>query len=107
MDGFAACRALQDHWYVVASTAIAAPTAVRPLGRPYVIWRDAEGGVRAAADRCPHREAPLSCGTIDDDALTCAYHGWRFGAGRATEVPRYGFTDLDDDRVGYTYEVAG
>jgi len=47
--------------------------------------------VRAAPDRCPHREAPLSDGTIVDGDLVCPYHGWRFGAGgRCVAVPSSG-----------------
>ena len=34
-------------------------------------------------DRCPHREAPLSAGEVDDGCLVCPYHGWTFDAGRA------------------------
>ncbi|MCU1427404.1 MAG: Rieske (2Fe-2S) iron-sulfur domain protein [Actinomycetia bacterium] len=40
------------------------------------------------ADRCPHRGAPLSAGTVCGASLQCAYHGWRFNSdGCATHVP--------------------
>lgn len=89
--------ALRDHWYVVAETsdvdeaASVGPHAVTLLGRDYVVWRTSNGQLAAAPDRCPHREAPLSLGTIEDGCLVCAYHGWTFGdEGRCVEVPSSG-----------------
>ncbi|MYB24776.1 MAG: aromatic ring-hydroxylating dioxygenase subunit alpha [Acidimicrobiia bacterium] len=81
---------LADAWYAVARTGDVAPgpLAVRLLGRPYVLWRDPDGAVTASADRCPHREAPLSAGTVLDGRLRCCYHGWQFGTGgRCVLVP--------------------
>ena len=64
------------------------PVAVKLLGRNVVLWRTTSGAVFATADRCPHREAPLSIGSIQDGCLTCAYHGWTFGdEGRCVRVP--------------------
>ena len=82
--------ALADAWYAVACSGDVAPgpLGVRVLGRPYVLWRDPDGVVTASADRCPHREAPLSAGTVIDGCLQCCYHGWQFGAGgRCVLVP--------------------
>ena len=82
--------AMTDSWYVVARTTDVAPgpLGVRLLDRPYVLWRDPDGVVVASADRCPHREAPLSAGTVIDGCLQCCYHGWRFGSGgRCVLVP--------------------
>lgn len=82
--------ALLDQWYVVAESAGVGghPIAVRVLSSEYVLWRDPSGAVVAAIDRCPHREAPLSAGTVDNGCLTCCYHGWTFGeAGRCVDVP--------------------
>jgi phenylpropionate dioxygenase-like ring-hydroxylating dioxygenase large terminal subunit len=82
--------ALQGYWYVVAESAdvASAPVAVRLLGRDLVIWRAGDGTVAAAPDRCPHREAPLSAGTVDDGCLVCPYHGWTFESdGRCVRVP--------------------
>jgi phenylpropionate dioxygenase-like ring-hydroxylating dioxygenase large terminal subunit len=82
--------ALARAWYAVTRSPDLARRAVpvRLLGRDYVVWRDRAGAVVAAPDRCPHREAPLSIGHLDDGELQCAYHGWRFGeAGRCVLVP--------------------
>jgi phenylpropionate dioxygenase-like ring-hydroxylating dioxygenase large terminal subunit len=84
---------LADCWHVVAEgTAVReAPLAVTLLGRAYVVWRAPSGEVVAAPDRCPHREAPLSLGHVEDGCLACAYHGWTFGdGGRCVEVPSAG-----------------
>lgn len=81
---------LRDHWYVVAeaSDVGVSPVPVTLLGARFVLWRGPDGGVVAAADRCPHREAPLSAGRVVDGCLECPYHGWTFGAGgRCVRVP--------------------
>lgn len=54
------------------------------LDVPLVLFRDTQGRARALHDRCPHRFAPLSMGTLcEDGALQCPYHGLRFDAGGA------------------------
>jgi phenylpropionate dioxygenase-like ring-hydroxylating dioxygenase large terminal subunit len=81
---------LADCWHVVAEGAdvAAAPVAVTLLSRDYVLWRAPGGEIVAAPDRCPHREAPLSLGHVEDGRLVCSYHGWTFGdGGRCVEVP--------------------
>ncbi len=84
---------LVDYWYPVARSVELAPgpTAVRLLGRDYVMWRGTDGSITAAPDRCPHREAPLSCGSVTDGTVECMYHGWRFGSdGRCVAIPSSG-----------------
>jgi phenylpropionate dioxygenase-like ring-hydroxylating dioxygenase large terminal subunit len=76
-------------WFVAcASSALGAtPVSARLWGEPIVLWRGREG-VAALLDRCPHRNVPLSPGTVVDGALRCPYHGWRFdGEGACTLVP--------------------
>ena len=57
------------------------------FGIPMVLVR--LNGVPAAfLDRCPHRNVPLSAGTVVNGSLQCGYHGWRFaGDGACLEVP--------------------
>lgn len=86
-------EALRHQWYVVAEGADVtdAPLGVRLLGVDYVLWRSAAGELIAAPDRCPHRESPLSIGTVSDGCLTCPYHGWSFGdGGKCVEIPSSG-----------------
>lgn len=52
------------------------------LDVPMVFFRRPDGMPAALLDRCPHRFAPLSAGTLCDGgaAVQCAYHGLRFDA---------------------------
>jgi phenylpropionate dioxygenase-like ring-hydroxylating dioxygenase large terminal subunit len=82
--------AMRRSWYAVARVADLArePAGVTLLGDAYVLWRDEDGTVVGAPDRCAHREAPLLLGRMVEGHLECPYHGWRFGAGgRCVLVP--------------------
>ncbi len=78
-------------WYPLAlvESLAGGPVARTLLGERLVLWADGDGRPRAAADRCPHRDAPLSAGWTQDGTLVCPYHGWRYGPdGRAVLVPQ-------------------
>ena len=84
--------ALRRCWHPVARPAEVTeqPRRVLLLGEPWVLYR-AGRAVLAWPDRCPHRFAPLSLGTVEDGRLRCAYHGWRFGRdGCGEEIPAVG-----------------
>ena len=69
----------------------ASPRRERRDGVPVVAWEDRAGCSRVALDRCPHRRAPLSAGTVEDGVLRCPYHGWAFdGSGTCVEIPALG-----------------
>jgi phenylpropionate dioxygenase-like ring-hydroxylating dioxygenase large terminal subunit len=58
------------------------------LDEPLFLFRDAGGRAHALFDRCPHRFAPLSKGSVRDDVVTCGYHGLGFnGAGACVSNP--------------------
>ncbi|HTN13174.1 MAG TPA: aromatic ring-hydroxylating dioxygenase subunit alpha [Sphingomonadaceae bacterium] len=82
--------AIAQGWHPVAALSelpAQRPLAARLLGQPLVLFRSGEN-VTVLRDRCPHRGAPLSQGQIQDGAITCPYHGWRFdGEGRCIEIP--------------------
>ena len=68
------------NWYVVGSS-----RGIRP-GRPYgrtvagteiVLWRDADGALRAAPGSCPHLGAPLCDAVVAGGELVCHWHGLR------------------------------
>lgn len=70
-----------------------APQQVWLLGDPWMLVR-IEGRLLALEDRCPHRLAPLSLGTVCGGELQCGYHGWRFNAdGRCVAIPAIDPTD--------------
>lgn len=65
------------------------PQAVEVAGERVAVFRDGSGRLHGLLDRCPHRRAALSLGTVmADGSLQCRYHGWRFdGTGRCVKVP--------------------
>jgi phenylpropionate dioxygenase-like ring-hydroxylating dioxygenase large terminal subunit len=83
---------MRKAWHVVAlATEVTdEPVQVWLLGEPWVLVR-LDGGLRAFPDRCPHRLAPLSAGTVVGAELQCGYHGWRFAPdGVCTAIPALG-----------------
>jgi phenylpropionate dioxygenase-like ring-hydroxylating dioxygenase large terminal subunit len=85
MTSFATNPALRHYWHVVArsSAVTTEPVAVRLLGEDLVVWRAADGGIGALADRCAHRESPLSPGKVKAGCIECPYHGWHYDASGA------------------------
>jgi phenylpropionate dioxygenase-like ring-hydroxylating dioxygenase large terminal subunit len=82
---------LKRHWFVACESRDLGrrPVARTILGVPVALFRNA-GGVAALLDRCPHRNAPLSCGKVVSETIRCSYHGWSFGAdGRCREIPGF------------------
>lgn len=99
-NSFAGNSGLLKFWYPVARAVDVnpGPKAVKLLNRNFVIWRndsetsagdsETSTGFSAAIDRCPHREAPLSAGSVTDGNLECPYHGWTFaGDGACVRIP--------------------
>jgi phenylpropionate dioxygenase-like ring-hydroxylating dioxygenase large terminal subunit len=81
---------LDGCWYAVATAdqVAEAPLGVTVREIDYVIWRGADGGVVAVLDRCSHREARLSRGSVELGCIRCPYHGWRFDQqARCVEIP--------------------
>jgi nitrite reductase/ring-hydroxylating ferredoxin subunit len=94
-------------WWPVALTEdviVGKPTGVFVDEEPIVLFRDARGKIRALENRCPHRRAPLSLGTVRAEGwLQCGYHGWSFdgATGRCKAIPNL----RDDEPVPSTYGV--
>jgi vanillate O-demethylase monooxygenase subunit len=79
-----------DTWYVAAwSHEVGRMPARRVIcERPVVLYRRADGGAVALADRCAHRGYPLSAGTVNGDAIVCGYHGFEFEPdGACSRIP--------------------
>jgi vanillate O-demethylase monooxygenase subunit len=53
------------------------------LGENVVLFRATDGTPNALEDRCPHRFAPLSAGTLREGTIQCGYHGLTFDASGA------------------------
>jgi 5,5'-dehydrodivanillate O-demethylase len=58
------------------------------MSEDFTLYRGESGAPYLVADRCPHRGAKLSLGTVEGEALRCAYHAWTFdGAGHCVAQP--------------------
>lgn len=58
-------------------------------GAPVCVVLRPDGGAVVMLDRCPHRDFPLSRGTVRDGVLVCSGHFWRFDlvTGERTDLP--------------------
>lgn len=54
-------------------------TVRRPAGMDVAVFRNADGGVFALLDRCPHKGGPLSQGIVFDNRVACPLHNWTIG----------------------------
>jgi len=108
-----------DDWYIVCAAKQLGdgPLATRLFDLPIVVFRTARGEVSALLDRCPHRNVPLSLGSVEGERLRCGYHGWAFDTrgvcrevpslcgepeGKARVVPRFAAREQD----GYVWVYA-
>jgi phenylpropionate dioxygenase-like ring-hydroxylating dioxygenase large terminal subunit len=105
--------ALRRAWHAVARSneVTDTPRATTLLGDDWVLVRlpDGAGGstLAAFADRCPHRRAPLSAGSVDGSLLRCGYHGWCFDAtGACREIPALGSSEHVPPRAVATVPAA-
>lgn len=77
-------------WYVAAASEQIGRSllARRVLDRAIVLFRRVDGVAVALDDRCAHRAAPLSRGTLSDDTVVCPYHGFCYdSSGACVSVP--------------------
>jgi phenylpropionate dioxygenase-like ring-hydroxylating dioxygenase large terminal subunit len=84
---------IRNQWYVVLESKEvgAQPVGVTRLGEKLVFWRDSDGKVNAAADRCPHRGIAFSVGKIASGHLQCPFHGFEFdSSGKCVLIPANG-----------------
>lgn len=59
--------------------------ALRILGQPVLLVRQADGGVAAYSNTCLHRGVEIATGSGNTKEFTCPYHGWLYGLdGRLT-----------------------
>lgn len=82
---------VRNLWYIAAFSNEINEQKLLPrkiIDIPVVMFRDAEGKVRALRDRCPHRFVPLSRGTLREGVVQCSYHGLEFdGSGKCVKNP--------------------
>ena len=81
---------LQSGWYAILSSreVTPEPREVRRFGLDLVAWRTRVGTAVIQANRCAHRSAKLSLGTIKKDCIKCPYHGIEYNHnGECSFVP--------------------
>jgi nitrite reductase/ring-hydroxylating ferredoxin subunit len=54
------------------------PVPVSVLGEELVLFRDLSGHLALLDRYCSHRRASLEYGTIEQQGIRCAYHGWYY-----------------------------
>jgi phenylpropionate dioxygenase-like ring-hydroxylating dioxygenase large terminal subunit len=78
-------------WYPVArsSDLKRRALAVTLMDTPLAVFRGTGGEPAVLADRCAHRNYPLSLGRVTGGGLLeCGYHGWTYdGGGQCVRVP--------------------
>jgi phenylpropionate dioxygenase-like ring-hydroxylating dioxygenase large terminal subunit len=98
-------RSHPDHWYPLAWSRELKPgrtLATHFAGDPIVLVRPKEGDVFALANRCAHRQVPLSNGVVEGCVVRCGYHGWAYNeAGACTDVPYIGKNKLPNGVRAY------
>lgn len=78
------------HWHAVLSSRElrARPVARTRFGERLVFWRDEGGQPVCFEDRCAHRGAALSLGSVRDGQIVCPFHGLCYEpTGRCVRVP--------------------
>ncbi|HKX40254.1 MAG TPA: nitrite reductase small subunit NirD [Burkholderiaceae bacterium] len=58
---------------------LGARRVTRSTGLEVAVFRNAEGGVFALLDRCPHKGGPLSQGIVFGNSVACPLHNWAIG----------------------------
>jgi len=67
----------------------AGPQRFELLGQGLALFMDAAGQPAALEDRCCHRSARLSLGSVREGILACAYHGWQYDrSGQCVLMPQ-------------------
>lgn len=74
---------LNNGWYCLgwSSELADGPIGRTLLEQPIVVYRLASGEAVGLSGRCPHRFAPLHMGQVQDDHISCPYHGLVFDRG--------------------------
>lgn len=81
---------LRRAWYAVAKLEDVSSNLhpVTVHGENILIYRTAQGQVRAVGRNCPHRGCDLSLGAVTGEVLVCPFHGWQFDAeGQCVHIP--------------------
>lgn len=91
----------KNSWYAIGGSKMLEPGAASPahlFGEERVVWRGENGVSHVWHNRCIHRGMRLQYGFVDQDRLSCRYHGWRFGGdGKCAYIPAHPDMTPPDD----------
>ncbi|TWP34688.1 Rieske 2Fe-2S domain-containing protein [Leekyejoonella antrihumi] len=100
---------LRDRWYPVLPSKLVPRgdmKKVTRLGKDWLLFRDSKGKLSVLADRCPHRNAPLSAGQHLGDRVKCQYHGVEVDdSGTVVKVPGMPGCALEGKQAALSLEV--
>jgi 5,5'-dehydrodivanillate O-demethylase len=89
--GTLAGRYMRKFWHPVYRAEDLKPGWAKPIkimGDEFTLYRGDSGTLHVVDFRCPHRQAQLSIGWIEDDCIRCRFHGWKFDqTGQCVEQP--------------------
>ena len=75
-------RLFTKEWVcVLREEQVAAPgdyAAMRLMGEPFIVCRDADGNLNAFANVCAHRGVEVASGEGNLNEFSCPYHGWLY-----------------------------
>jgi phenylpropionate dioxygenase-like ring-hydroxylating dioxygenase large terminal subunit len=81
-----------NEWHVVARSedvTVGKPYGFRLLDEDIVVWRNGDQ-LLAWQDLCIHRGTRLSLGKVENETLTCPYHGWVYNTeGKCVKIPAH------------------
>ncbi|MGI9302220.1 MAG: Rieske 2Fe-2S domain-containing protein [Gammaproteobacteria bacterium] len=88
---FARRGSVVEGWYWVMPASRLKRGRIKPvtlMGRDLAVYRGRSGTVVALDAYCPHMGAHLAEGRVENDAIRCFFHNWRFDrTGRCTDIP--------------------
>lgn len=91
----------KNSWYAIGGSAALGAGEVAParlLGEERVVWRGEDGTSHVWHNQCIHRGMRLQYGFVDQNRLSCRYHGWRFGGdGKCAYIPAHPDMTPPDD----------
>ena len=82
---------MRQFWHAVCRSEDLPAGQARPIrimSEDYALYRGTSGKAQVIDYRCPHRHAPMHLGWVEDDAIRCVYHGWKYDcSGQCIEQP--------------------
>ena len=90
--GTPAGKLLRNYWQPVALVdefdGVRDVKAVQVLGEKFVLFRNSKGQFGLLDRHCPHRQADLAYGRLEEGNLRCVFHGWLFDiTGQCLQTP--------------------